>query len=241
MDNWYESVMTDLHNACHALKTAHAAEAEATMAVTLADIAHDNGTVYAFNTGKLLKECHAIAVREVNESEARVREEIEGERTHTYVYEEPMTTYAAKLKERSETLYECHTKTLVVRHLLDARAKKLQACKHHLVSMVQNRTTAELEVSRISKLYTDELVDKDKLLEQQLEFVRIGNVDATTDHNNAYLSFMNDFARQYTLFDTTPKNLNETKDVVHQAVCELVERVVDAANATNESTLYESD
>jgi len=35
--------------------------------------------------------------------------------------------------------------------------------------------------------------------------------------------------------------LNETKDVVHKAVCELVERVVDAANATNESTRDESE
>tara|TARA_B110000444_G_scaffold211811_1_gene207862 strand:+ start:2345 stop:3025 length:681 start_codon:yes stop_codon:yes gene_type:complete len=219
MDNWYESVTNDLHKACNALKYAHAAEAEATRAVFLAEIDNDHGTVCASSTGRFLKEIHTKAIREVNETEARVRDVFEDEKVFIPVYEETMTAYAAKLKERSETLYECHTQTLVLRHLMDTRAKKLCICKRHLVSMVENRTHAELEVTRISKLYTDGLADEDNLLAQQLELVRIGTRGEKQEHR----SFMKDFASQHKLFCT------EAKEVVHEAVCELVDRVLEGA------------
>ena len=175
--DWVSSVESDLRKACDALETAHAAESEATMAVFLAEIDYDAGVMGASNVSKLLKEVHTVAVREVNEREEHVKDTIEGDPVFVPAYVQTMSAYADKLKERSETLYKCHTQTLAARHLVAQRCKKLSRCKRHLVAMVSDRTNAEMEVDRISGLYIDGMVSPDDLLEQQLEFVRSGAVD----------------------------------------------------------------
>ena len=242
---WHESVLVDLDKACKALATAHAAEAEATMAVFLAEIANDAGVEGSLDVSKNLKAMHTDAVREVNEKEVHVRNTLEGDaNTFVPVYQLALSEYADKLRKRSETLYRCQTQTIAARHLVASRAAKLWACKRHLVSAVEHRVHAGEEVERISKLYSDGLVDADKLLAQQLEFVRAGAVDTRKAHNNAQTSFMADFASQCTLFDLKPRPCakawpnspvhEETAqevvhEVVHEAVCGLVNRVLQEA------------
>ena len=232
--DWVNSVESDLRKACDALETAHAAEAEATMAVFLAEIDYEAGVTGASNVSRLLKEVHTMAVREVNEHEEHVKDTIEGEPAFVPTYVQTMSAYADKLKERSETLYKCHTQTLAARHLVAQRCRKLERCKRHLVVMVSNRTNAEMEVDRISGLYVDGMISTDDLLEQQLEFVRSGAVDTRKEHNNATLRFMNESASQCALFDQKPKKdtvheEESAKAVVHEAVCGLVDRVIQGA------------
>lgn len=260
---WRESVRVDLRKGCEALATAHAAEAEATMAVFLAEIANDAGVAGSVDVSKHLKAMHTDAVREVNESEVHVRTTLEGDaNTLEPVYKLALSEYADKLRERSETLYRCQTKTIAARHLVESRSAKLWACKRHLVSAVEHRVHAGEEVERLWKLYSDGLVDADTLLAQQLEFVRAGAVDTRKAHNNAHTRFMADFDSQCTLFDLNPKKVpvreetgkmvmpapcakdwpnspvhEETtqevvNEVVHEAVCGLVDRVLqDAAKS----------
>jgi len=232
--DWVNSVEFDLRKACDALETAHAAEAEATMAVFLAGIDYEAGVTGASDVSRLLKQGHTMAVREVNECEERVKDAIEGEPVFLPNYVQTMSAYADKLKERSETLYKCHTQTLAARHLVGQRGRKLTRCKQHLVAMVSNRTNAEVEVDRISGLYVDGLISTDDLLEQQLEFVRGGAVDTRKERNNANLRFVNEFTSQCALFDQTPKKdtvreEESAKAVVHEAVCGLVDRVIQGA------------
>ena len=235
---WHESVRVDLDKACEALATAHAAEAEATVAVFLAEIAKDAGVAGSLDLSKHLKEMHTDAVREVNEKEVQVRTTLEADANiEVPVYKRVLSEYADKLRERSETLYRCQTQTIAARHLVESRATKLWMCKRHLASAVEHRVHAGEEVERISKLYSDGLVDADTLLAQQLEFVRAGAVDTRKAHNHAHTRFMADFASQCTLFDLKPKKepvSDETAkevvhEVVHEAVCGLVHRVLQDA------------
>lgn len=228
---WHESVRVDLHKACEALAKTHTAEAEATMAVCLAEIDNDAGVTGSSDVSNHLKAMHTEAVRGVNEVEVNVRNTLEGDpNALPGIYKFALSEYADKLRERSETLYRCQTQTIAARHLVASRAAKLWACKRHLVSAVEHRVHAGDEVERISKIYTDALVDADKLLAQQLEFVRADAVDTLKAHKNAHMSFAADFASQCTLFDLKPKKVpvheEPAKEVVHEAVCGLVDRVL---------------
>lgn len=197
---WRESVESDLHKACNALTKAHEAEAEATMAVLLAQVEYDASVSNSANVSKMLKESHTSAMKAVNDSERHLRELLEGDVQLGPIYTSSMNNYASNLKQRSGTLYTCHTHTLAARHLVSTRARKLAACKHHLVIMVGDRTTAEGEVERLSGIYADGLKHSEDLLEEQLALVRSGGVDKRLTHTNTDLSFVTDFKEHCKLF-----------------------------------------
>ncbi len=245
---WRTSVQLDLYKACCALLKAHSAEAEATMAVFLAEVSHEAGVAGASALAKQLKELHVSAMQDVNDSEDRVREVIEADTTFGPVYSSTISVYAQGLAQRSEALYKCHTETLAARHLVACRSRKLDACKRHLVKMVADRTNAEVEVERISGLYVDSTMC-DNLLEEQLTYVRNGAMDPTKERHNAHAHFAKDLATHRALFEcnllkyrVTPSSVSnpppheehdaqgedEAKEVVHEAVRGLVERVVHA-------------
>lgn len=203
---WRESVEADLRKACTALEKAHEAESEATMAVLLAEIEYDASVKNSANVGKMLKESHTSVMKTVNESEHHIRELLEGDVQLGPIYTNSMNDYAMKLKQRSGTLYTCHTHTLAARHLVSTRARKLAACKKHLVNMVADRTAAEDEVERISGIYADGLKHPEDLLEEQLTFVRSGGVDKRLTHTNTDLSFVTDFKEHCKLFQATDSN-----------------------------------
>ncbi len=253
---WRTSVQLDLYKACCALLKAHSAEAEANMAVFLAEVSYDTGVAGASAVAKQLKELHVAAMQGVNESEERVREVIEGDTTFGPVYNSTISVYAQGLTQRSEALYKCHTETLATRHLVATRARKLEACKRHLVKMVADRTNAEVEVERISGLYVENTMC-DNLLEEQLTYVRNGAVDATKERHNAHAHFAKDLAKHRALFEgnllkyrVTPSSVPNpppheehdaqgkevvqevVQEVVHEAVRGLVERVVQVAEYT---------
>ena len=203
---WRESVETDLRKACDALTKAHEAEAEATVAVLLSEVEYDASVTNSANVSKMLRESHTTAMKAVNDSERHLRELLEGEVQLGPIYTSSMNNYTAILKQRSGTLYTCHTHTLAARHLVSTRARKLAACKQHLVNMVSDRTAAEDEVERISGIYADQLKYSEDLLQEQLAFVRSGGVDKRLTHTNTDLSFVTDFKEHCKLFQTTGSN-----------------------------------
>ena len=205
---WRQSVQSDLRKACNALEKAHEAEAEATVAVLLAEVEYDASVSNSANVSKMLKESHTSAMKAVNESERQLRDLLEGDVQLEPVYTSSMNNYTAILKQRSGTLYTCHTHTLAARHLVSTRARKLAACKKHLVNMVADRTAAEDEVERISGIYADGLIYPEDLLEEQLAFVRNGGVDKRLTHSNTDLSFVTDFKEHCKLFRATDSNLD---------------------------------
>ena len=197
---WRKSVEEDLRKACATLKKAHYAEAEATIAVFLAEVEYDASVSNSSKMAKMLKEEHTNVIKRVNDVEHNVRDLLEGDPQFETVHAQTMRDYAKNLTERAGTLYTCHTHTLAARHMVSTRARKLAACKHHLVNMVGDRTTAEAEVERISGIYADGVNRVDDLLQEQLAFVRSGAVEKRLTHTNTDLSFVTDFKRLCALF-----------------------------------------
>ena len=197
---WRKSVETDLAKVCAILAKAHEDEAEATMAVFLAGIEYDASVSAASNVSKMLKEAHQGAMKNANDSEHHIKDLLEGDVQLGPIYTQTMQDYATKLKERSATLYTCYTRTLATRHLVSMRARKLSACKKHLVTMVEDRSTAESEVERISGIYAAGLKHSDDLLEEQLAFVRDSGVGKNIKHTNTELGFLKDFEEHCKLF-----------------------------------------
>lgn len=197
---WRKSVEEDLSKACATLKKAHDAESEATMAVLLAEVEYDASVSNSSKMAKILKEEHTNMIRKVNEGEHKVRDLLEGDVQFEPVHAQTMRDYASNLKERSGTLYTCHTHTLAARHMVSTRARKLSACKQHLINMVEDRTTAEREVERLSGIYADGFNRTDELLQEQLALVRSGAAEKHLAHTNTDLSFLAGFKELCKLF-----------------------------------------
>ena len=195
---WFASVGADLRKASDAYRQALAKEAEAHLAVLIAEVEVEAAMEAANAHSVRLKQQHTEAVGLVNESEAAVSDAIaEIARRKSAALDDDdgaptasddalkgfgklVDAYRQSLESRSKVLYVCHTETLASRQALGHATRTRDACKAHLVAVVKERNVLEDEIVRIHTLYADKHNDPEELLKAQLARVRCA-ADAPAD------------------------------------------------------------
>ena len=180
---WVASVKADLHKASERFGSLLRKEAEANMAVFLAEqeveAAGETRQVQATS----LKERHVQVVAAVNRAEAALADELADGANRERVLPDPdaketadatsklaplLHAYQAALQERAHAIHYCTTQTLAARQALLQVTKKRDACKRHLIDVVSDRNEAEAEMTRIHTLLMDKVDTEQELLALQL-------------------------------------------------------------------------
>ena len=167
--DWVGSVETDLKKAHGVFKALLFKEAQANVAVVMAEAEVEIATKSHEALSKELKALHIEVMQSVNHSEGALVVALSGVAAVALLPDTEtadvhlnlaslMSTYKTSLNERAEGIYKCATSTLASRRRLARAEKKSQMCKRHLVLLVGNRNEAESEMERIDKM----LADKDK-------------------------------------------------------------------------------
>ena len=185
---WVASVEADLRKASARFGSLLRNEAEANMAVFLAEQEVEAATESRGEQARSLKERHVQAVAAVNKAEAALADELADganrawstpdhsveETTEATAKLAPLLlTYKQALEERATTVYLCTTQTLAGRQALAHVVKKRDACRRHLVAVVADRNEAESEMTRIHSLLVDKGDHEPDLLTSQLERVAL--------------------------------------------------------------------
>ena len=154
---WMESVRADLRKASARFGSLLRNEAEANMAVFLADAEVEAAIEARGKHATALKERNVAAVAAVNKSEAELADELADGANRTWStipdtnptkLEPLMSAYKQALEERATTIYVCTTQTLAGRQTVARMTKKRDACRKHLVSIVAERNEAETEMAK---------------------------------------------------------------------------------------------
>jgi len=183
---WVASVQSDLRKASARFGSLLRNEAEANMAVFLAEqeveAAGETRQVQATS----LKERHVQVVAAVNRAEAALADELADSANRERVIPDPdaketadatlklaplLHAYQAALQERAHAIHYCTTQTLAARQALLQVTKKRDACRRHLIAVVADRNEAESEMTRIHTLLVDKADQENDLLTTQLERV----------------------------------------------------------------------
>ena len=183
---WVVSVQSDLRKASARFGSLLRNEAEANMAVFLAEAEVEAATESRVEQSKSLKERHVLAVAAVNKAEAALADELADGTNRAWSIPDqnaeetvkataklaPLVhAYKQALEERATTIYVCTTQTLAGRQALARVTKKRDACRRHLVAVVSDRNEAESEMSRIHTLLVEKVDHETDLLTTQLECV----------------------------------------------------------------------
>ena len=181
---WVASVQSDLRKASARFGSLLRNEAEANMAVFLAEHEVETATESRAEQAKNLKERHVLAVAAVNMAEAALADELADGANCAWSISDPsavetaeaklaplVNAYKQALEERATTIYGCTTQTLAGRQALARVTKKRDACRRHLVAVVADRNEAESEMTRIHTLLIEKAYHETDLLTTQLECV----------------------------------------------------------------------
>ncbi len=183
---WVASVQSDLRKASARFGSLLRNEAEANMAVFLAEQEVETATESRGAQAKSLKERHIRAVEAVNNAEAALADELADGANRAWSIPDQdaaetindttklarlVNAYKQALEERATTIYVCTTQTLAGREALARVTKKRDACRRHLIDVVANRNEAESEMTRIHTLLVDKADHETDLLTTQLERV----------------------------------------------------------------------
>ena len=183
---WVASVKADLRKASARFGSLLRNEAEANMAVFLAEQEVEAATESRVEQARSLKERHVQAVAAVNKAEAALADELADSANRAWSIPDPdaddfresthklaplLHAYKQALEERATTVYLCTTQTLAGRQALAHVTKKRDACRRHLVAVVADRNEAETEMTRIHTLLVDKGDHEPDLLTTQLERV----------------------------------------------------------------------
>jgi hypothetical protein len=180
---WVASVQSDLRKASERFGSLLRKEAEANMAVFLAEqeveAAGETRQVQATH----LKQRHVEAVAVVNRTEAALADELADSANRERVLPDPdsketadatsklaplLHAYQKALQERAHAIHFCTTQTLAARQALLQVTKKRDACKRHLIDVVSDRNEAESEMTRIHTMLVDKVDTEQELLALQL-------------------------------------------------------------------------
>lgn len=153
-NDWTRSVEADLDKTQVKFKSLLFEEAEANLAVVLAEADVEKITRSHDQLSKSLKTMHVEVMQSVNNSEALLVHALSGD-VDSVSLSERTSDYATALNERAETIYKCATTTLESRRCLARAEEKSNMCKRHLVDLVGNRNEAESEMERIHKILAD--------------------------------------------------------------------------------------
>ena len=183
---WVASVQSDLRKASARFGSLLRNEAEANMAVFLAEQEVETATESRAAQAKSLKERHVNAVAAVNNAEAALADELADGANRAWSIPDQdaaetieattklarlVNAYKQALEERATTIYVCTTQTLAGREALARVTKKRDACRRHLIAVVADRNEAESEMTRIHTLLVDKADQENDLLTTQLERV----------------------------------------------------------------------